>query len=194
MRPYRKAGVPMCQKLQEIHGYQPERILSSFYNEAAPYPVDVRAILKNMEIDCLPADISTLERSLQLQAGNILGMSAARGNDLLIVYSDALPPDEVNHVLAHELAHCCLHLPVSSEFHVELKTTGDFYSCPPQTGFDGFSPKKETEADEFAARLLLPEAEFRRQLSLDPRLDAERLAAVLRVPVSLAEIRLSSAS
>lgn len=189
MRPYRKMGVPMCQKLQDIHGFQPEQILNS-YGEAVPCPVDVRRILKNMRINCLSADVSNLERSLQFQAGTILGMAAARGNDLLIVSSDALPLEEANYVFAHELAHCCLHLPVSSEFHVELKTTTDFYSCPPQSGFDGFSARKEAEADDFAARLLLPEAELRRRLSQHPRPDAKQLAAVFQVPVSLAETRL----
>ena len=95
MQPYRKTGVPMCQKLQDIHGFQPEQILSS-YGGPVPCPVDVRTILKNMKIDCLSANVSDLEHSLQLQAGTILGMAAARGNDLLIVCSDALPPDEAN--------------------------------------------------------------------------------------------------
>lgn len=189
MRPYRKTGVPMCQKLQEIHGFQPEHILDR-YGKAAPCPVDVKRLLENMRIDCLSADVSTLEHSLQFQAGTILGMAAARGNDLLIVCSNALPPEEANYVLAHELAHCCLHLPVSSEFHVELKTTNDFYSCPPQSGFDGFSLQKEEEADAFAARLLIPEAELRRRLSQHPRPDAKQLAASFRVPVSLAKTRL----
>ena len=79
---------------------------------------------------------------------------------------------------------------------MELKTTNDFYSCPPmpQSGFDGFSARKETEADEFAARLLLPEAELRRRLSQHPCPDATQLAAVFRVPVSLAQSRLKLTS
>ena len=125
-------------------------------------PVDVEKILDQLEIPFRSEDFTSLEKRLNLRSGDgIVGMAFSKGNDLGILYSKELDDDAKNYVLAHELAHCVLHMEPNSRFHVELKMNCDLYSeeqdeSKPEEQRIKQDVKKEVEADEFAAALLLP--------------------------------------
>lgn len=149
----------MCDKLKEIHGLSPSQLLLKCW-QAPEYPVDMKKVLDSLRIPFGSLDFSQLERSLHLKRDNcILGMAFSQENDLRIITSDKLDSQTANYVLAHELAHCCLHMEPTSAFHVELKTSYDIYSDlihTPIKEIRGGDLEKEVAADIFAARILLP--------------------------------------
>lgn len=150
----RKGGKTMCKKLKEIHDLKPSDVLNKYYSQEK-HPIDVRTILAKMGIDCFSVDFAKLEKDLYLSGNDaILGIACSEGDDIKILYSNELGDADANYVLAHELAHCCLHLPVTADFHVELKTENDIYS--PAFKRSIFKKSKENEADRFAASLLIP--------------------------------------
>ena len=149
----------MCDKLKEIHGLSPKQILEKCW-QTPEYPVDMKKILSCLDIPFGSSDFSQLEKSLHLRRDNsVLGLAFSKGNNLQILTSNKLNPRTANYVLAHELAHCCLHMEPTSAFHVELKTSYDIYSdlvnSPAKEIRDG-DLGKEVTADIFAAQLLLP--------------------------------------
>lgn len=160
-RNIRKKHAHMCKKIKEIHGMHPEHILDKL-NINSCDKIIAQNILEKMEISCEPIDFSPLERDLFLDENDsILGIAFSEGDELNILYSNQLRDKEKNYVLAHELAHCCLHLPVSADFHVEMKIKDDIYSNSSSSYFSIFRNKrevvlKEKEADKFSANLLLP--------------------------------------
>lgn len=170
MKIRRKERVSVCQKIKEIHGLQPANILKTYLDSTASF-FDMQDILSKMKIPCIMTDFSELEEDLNLSKDDaIWGLAASRGENLIIVYSKKLDSSMRNYVLAHELGHCCLHLPASTEFHVELKAGKDFYSFYPDSSISlqkrlwmrGYSSlkgflSKESEADNFAIQLLPPD-------------------------------------
>lgn len=144
----------MCDKIKEIKNKTPNEILEE-YNEEQ-FPINSQRILKNMGIKSEVIDFTPLEKRIYLNGNDhIYGLSYSDKDDLNILYSKELDEKKVNYVLAHELAHCCLHLPVSAEFHVEMKTERDLYFPNPRYRIR--KRKKEREADVFAANLLIPD-------------------------------------
>ena len=98
-------------------------------------------------------------RSLRLNNNDaILGIAFSNGDELGILYSSKIDKDATNYVLAHELAHCCLHMKPAEEFHVELKVSHDLYAgVRGKSLFAGYKESyKENQADRFAADLLIP--------------------------------------
>lgn len=152
----------MCKKLKEIHEMNVSDILRTYCLQQKNFDceniVDIVEILNFLGIAHDVISFEELEKSLFLKGNDIiLGMACSEGDNVRILCSNNLDPKEKNYVLAHELAHCCLHLPVSAEFHVELKTKSDIYSsflAKPLR--DKQVSKKELEADLFAADLLIP--------------------------------------
>lgn len=158
-----KKGVQkyMCKKLREIHGMQPEDIRRKYNLDGV---IDMQVLLNQMGVMHRKNDFSTLEEKLFFNGNDsIMGMACTGENDLLILYGDKLDDKDRNYVLAHELGHCCLHLPVTSEYHVELKTKNDIYPIMNKLLYKlMFRNKdaKEHEADVFAANLLIPTNSF----------------------------------
>jgi len=202
----------MCQKIREIHGLQPVDILSAHLNSTASF-VNVQDILDKMGIPCMKVDFSGLEKELRLPKDDaIWGLAASRGEGLIIAYSKKLDFPMRNYVLAHELGHCCLHLPISAEFHVELKHANDVYSdsstflrvpswiralvflrTPSRIRAQSkeFS-QKESEADEFAAQLLLPDTLLHKYRSRSSPLTAQSLSKDFKIPIRFARDRLTT--
>lgn len=200
----------MCQKIREIHGLRPVDILSAHWDSTASF-VNVQDILDKMGIPCMKADFSGLEKELKLSKDDtIWGLAASRDEELIIAYSKKLDFPMQNYVLAHELGHCCLHLPISAEFHVELKQANDVYSDSltflrvpswiralaflrtpswARAKSKEFS-QKESEADEFAAQLLLPDTLLHKYQSRSSPLTAQSLSKDLKIPIRFAQARI----
>ena len=154
----------MCRKLKEIHDLKASDILHRYFVlQPAPHShINVSEILNMLNISHEPVCFEELEESLFLTGNDIiLGMACSQGDDVRILYSNKLRDKEANYILAHEFAHCCLHLPVSAEFHVEMKMRNDIYSSFLSKPLKNRqNSKKEKEADEFALELLLPSELF----------------------------------
>lgn len=147
----------MCDKIKKIKNKTPKEILDEYWDEH--FPVNSKMLLNKMGIKTEKIDFTPLEASLYLEGNDhICGLAYSQNDDLNILYSDKLNDIVVNYVLAHELAHCCIHLPVYAEFHVELKTEKDLYFPYPRTKRK--TKKKELEADIFATNLLIPNKKF----------------------------------
>ena len=185
----------MCKKLKEIHNLTPKDIFFK-YNVKFEDRIDVKKLLGKMKIKYMCADFSQLEKDLYV-AGNdaILGIASSSGDDLNIIYAEGLEENDVNYVLAHELGHCCMHLPPSAEFHVEMKTKRDIYSL--NTPLYIFKRQKhiilkEKEADRFAADLLIPTCEFMNLLSSDKALTIESIAKYFSVPEHVVRVKVDA--
>lgn len=197
---WRKGCASMCQKIKEIHGLQPADILSKYLDSTASF-VNMYDVLSKMEIPCIGADFSGLQKKLKLpKDDSIWGMAASRDKDLIIVYSKKLSRFMCNYVLAHELGHCCLHLPISAEFHVELKMGNDVYSDSSiplhrplwimrQRSSKKFQ-SKELEANHFAMQLLLPDILLDKYKSRNSLITAQDLSEHFKVPKHLAQARI----
>lgn len=198
---WRKERASMCQKLREIHGSQPDDILSRYLDSTASF-VNMKDILLKMGIPCFKADFSELERKLGLPKDDtIWGLAASRGEELIIAYSKKLDLAMQNYVLAHELGHCCLHLPISAEFHVELKRANDVYSDSSISLHRFFGTRKQTdpeefllkesEADKFAAQLLLPDTLLSKYQNRTCPPTARDLSKNLKVPIPFAQSKIN---
>ena len=155
----KKRRKEMCKKLKQIHDLKANDILHNYRLQRASHEyINITDVLDFLEIDYNVINFEELEKSLFLKGNDdILGMACSEGDEVRILYSDTLDAKDTNYVLAHELAHCCLHLPVSAEFHVELKVKNDIYSSFLSKPLkNNRIAKKENEADLFAADLLIP--------------------------------------
>ena len=193
----RRASVFMCKKISELHGLNPHTILSRYFDASSP-SVNAKDILNRMDIYVRKVDFAPLEDELYIKGKDqILGLAASSGDDVIILYSEILDPVMANYVLAHELAHCCLHLPVSTEFHVELKTRDDIYQIPRESSSDFFkvpsdNALREQDADQFTAQLLIPDILLNKIKSYADPPDATTVSTILGVPQKIALMRLTS--
>lgn len=157
-RAHKKRGdVSMCKKIHEVNSLTPEIVLQKFWDKTIP--VDVKHILQNVGILCRENDFSKLESALHINKGDaILGLALSHGDDLGILFSPRMDQASINYVLAHELAHCVLHLEPSEEYHVELKMSKDLYSSNKRKSVVSryLNSHKELQADRFAADILIP--------------------------------------
>ncbi len=157
-RVHKKRGdTGMCKKIREVNALTAEALLQKFWDKKIP--VDVKHILQNIGILCRENDFSKLETALGIEKNDaVLGLALSHGDDLGILYSPHMDRETINYVLAHELAHCVLHLKPSEEYHVELKMSKDLYSSNKRKYMISryLNSHKELQADRFAADLLIP--------------------------------------
>lgn len=192
MRKSGKGCVTMCKKIRDISGLRPRDIYEKYVNPSSAV-VDMKSVLDKMGIQTQCVSFLSLEQALLLDKNDhILGMAASNGDDLVVLYSKTLDNSERNYVLAHELGHCCLHLPVSSEFHVELKIKSDIYSAPGSSMTvlqklfrTRFLTKSENEADDFAADLLISDAFYKDLVRNNPSSSAKDLSRLANVTENL---------
>jgi len=119
------------------------------------FPVDIEGLIKRLGIKVIPFDFSELEQSEEYAAdfykkGNILGAAAANESVIGIFYKKDEHINRIRFTLAHELAHCCLHMTPSNyntyvDFRTEVKATKG----------------PEYEANVFAGEILMPEDTLR---------------------------------
>lgn len=154
----------MCDKLREISGKTAEEILEHS-GQIDKIPVNIERIIDSCGININKTDFNEIEQFMELDSGTrILGAVFTDGNELNVCYNsndyiDELPDiytseekkKKVEHrryfTLAHELAHCCLHMnPDSDRVFIEFRT--DHLNNDNQ---------KEREANIFAGELLIPQ-------------------------------------
>lgn len=175
----------MCKKLSEIHNKKPEDFLS----EGFCIPVDIESILKKWEIDCFSVDFDLIQNTLPFAGSTITGLSYARNDDIIIFYEKNEDYKKNRFTMAHELAHCCLHMDVNSACHIELQTSKDFlYKSNRKLKI--FNPKKEKEADKFARDLLIPTNPLIQILNKNLLNDINELAELFCVPIDVVQKKL----
>ena len=181
----RRKGIIMCKKLGEIHNKCP----ADFLKGVNSLPIDIEQILHNWKIDYASASFKDLQKALPLKNNEITGLAYAQGDDLLILYSKSSNKSDSRFTLAHELAHCCLHMNVDSSCHIELQTVGDVLNIS-MDKFRFFNRSKEQEADRFARDLLIPTNVLLLLLKRNPKISLKQLATFFVVPIEQMHIKL----
>lgn len=189
----RKGDLRMCEMIKKANSLTPEKTLEKYWDKKIP--VNIKGILTGIGIRFRERDFSELERTLGIAKDDaVLGLAFSDGNDLGILFSSHIDGDSANYVLAHEFAHCCLHLAPHEQFHVEMKLTSDLYS-------DSYSKtirerhhnsRKELQADKFAANLLIPRKPLIDFLSKNKEQRVEDIARHFHVPREIVRLRIKS--
>ncbi len=165
--PKKRGDIPMCKILKNLKNKTPEQILN-IYSQGNVLPVDIVSIAKNIGISLGSADFSKLEkkeafRKLVSERGHILGSVFIDNENVQIIYNNNLRDDEkYKHLsevdkqeklfrrqrftIAHEIAHCCLHMQEKDKYHIEYRTEQVDYTN-----------EKEKDANIFAGELLIPQ-------------------------------------
>lgn len=181
----KKRGIYMCKKLKEIHNMCPD----DFLNNVDSLPVDIEQILEKWGIGTVSVSFETLQKRLPLRNNKITGMAYAQGDDLLIFYSKKSNKATSRFTLAHELGHCCMHMPTDSACHIELQTVSDVLNVS-QDKFRLFNKTKEDEADRFARDLLIPSDVLLFLLKNESCLSLKQLANFFVVPIEEMRLKL----
>ena len=162
----KRGAINMCRILRELHGKDPSYILDKYYM-SNKIPIDIVSIAKNIGINLGSINFTDLEKSTIFkpfveERGHILGAVFINGEDVQIVYDNRFYEDtesgKLSNVdkkdkllkrqrftIAHEIAHCCLHMKESDKSHIEYRTD--------QNNDDMV---REREANIFAGELLIP--------------------------------------
>ena len=131
------------------------------------FPVEVKSVAMELSRQWYPDDAVTLVRGGSLGGfdGGLYRAPAGRQGWGIIYNKDVASPGRVNFTLAHEFGHYLLHR-VDYPDGIECSQTD-------VVGLDELLRKIELEANEFAATLLMPFHDFRRQIeaSLKPALE-----------------------
>lgn len=139
----------MCMKIKELNGLSANDLLLKT-GQADVFPIDIAQMCKDLHIVTKPFDFSEIENSPEIKPeiskrGNILGVVLAKDNQLAILYRQSDTTNRKRFTIAHELAHCCLHMSPDEDVHIEFR-------------FDETSESsKEINANIFAGELLIPE-------------------------------------
>lgn len=138
------------EKIQMLNESTPKELLAKF-DLGNEFPIDIRKLLSELEIVVIPYDFSSLEKSDEysqevIKNGNILGAVVPTDDKIGIFYRKFDSEKRIRFTLAHELAHCCLHIdPNNYSEHIEFRNTL----------FD--KSTHEVAANIFAGELLIPE-------------------------------------
>lgn len=139
-----------AERLTLLNAMNPQQILENMGVEDQ-FPIDIAGIIKTLGIKIIPYDFTEMEQRAEfakyvLQNGRILGAVTATDDAIGIFYKKDDRPNRIRFTLAHELAHCCLHMrPDNYISHVDYRT-----SEKAQVGM-------EYDANVFAGELLMPE-------------------------------------
>lgn len=160
MKNDRNESLKMCIKLKMLNGMNANDLLNKV-GQNDIIPVDVAQICRDLQIFTKPFDFSVIENNeeyqeLVMEKGNILGIVLAEEDNLAILYRDSDSKNRKRFTLAHELAHCCLHMSPTDEIHIEFRIDANS------------TDDKEMEANIFAGELLIPENCLRRIIGNSP--------------------------
>lgn len=145
-------------------------------------PIDIVSILSYYNINISHRDFSEIENCFDKKYiktyGNILGAAYIYDNGLTICYRRYDTFNRIKFTLAHELAHCCLHMSPDDKMHIEFRNSNQIESG------------KEYEANIFAGELLIPEHSLRKIYAqlISPLSTA--LAQIFSVSINVMESRL----
>lgn len=189
----RKGDLRMCEMIKKANSLTPEKTLEEYWDKKIP--VNVKNILAGVGIRFRKNDFSELERALEIDKDDaILGLAFSDGDDLGILFSSQIDRDSANYVLAHEFAHCCLHLAPHEQFHVEMKMSSDLYSDSHNKTIRERhnNSHKELQADKFAANLLIPTKPLIDYLSKNKEQRIEDVARHFHVPKEIIRLKIMS--
>lgn len=153
---------------------------------AERYPIDIKSIATEYTLQCFPDEPITLVKGAPLPGfeGALCRAPARKKGWGIIFNSDISSPGRVNFTLAHEFGHYLLH----------RLDHPDGVECIAQNmvRWDSEYAQIENQANEFAATLLMPFDDYRKQIDDDVkptlddlsacagRYDVSLIAAVLR--------------
>lgn len=143
---------------------------------------------------CIPVNPVVLAGKLGIKVYNakfsdqsLSAMVAKRGNDVTILLEQGEPPYRKRFSIAHELGHHFLHLLADGEI---VDKTTDFFRDSVEAGQElSEDRRKEIEANQFAAALLMP-AELIRE-AWPSRKSVEEMAELFNVSESAMGFRLA---
>lgn len=147
-----KRVTSMCKPISAIRDKSAQELLE-LGGQLGKIPVDIKSLLKELGISCLPYDFSELDIA-RCRAQNtklvdpILGALVTKGDNAVIFYreQDRIDGHRYRFTIAHELAHCCLgHFEVNdSTIHLVFRHEGST------------NDPKEVAANIFAGEILIP--------------------------------------
>ena len=187
----KRGDVGMCKKIREVNSLTPEIVLQKFWDQKIP--VDIKHILEKIGILYRENDFSKLESALRIEKDDaILGLALSHEDDLGILYSSRMDRDSTNYVLAHEFAHCVLHLEPSEKYHVELKMSKDLFSANRRKSLISryLNSHKELQADRFAADLLIPTEALLQFIEDVQNIDMAGIAKHFQVPKEIVRLKI----
>ena len=112
-------------------------------------PINISLLLHRLGIKEVAADFSDIEKILQYDSGEILGITFAQEKQVGIFYRSSDSINRRRFTMAHEIAHCCLHTDTLTDKHIELRSS--------KTQDD----PREYNANVFAGELLIPESSLK---------------------------------
>ena len=161
----------MSQVLTKIKDMSSDDILKQYYLENGTYdslkiPVDIVSICEKIGIKLGSIDFRNLEKIPPFsehvkKKGSIIGAVYINNCDTQIIYSNRWNDDiktmsetdkednllrRQRFTIAHELAHCCLHMNPQDKNHIEYRSDQD----------ESFNDNDERRANIFAGELLIP--------------------------------------
>ena len=134
----------MCEILKKLQGKTAEQLLIE-YGMQNDIPMDIEKLLRKIGIEVLPAPFEDIEEEIGLEKGDILGATLINDEAVTIFYRKEFYENRRKFIIAHELAHCCLHADSSKATHIQLRRESEENSL------------LEGEASVFAGQLLIPE-------------------------------------
>lgn len=138
----------MCAKIEELNGLSANEILQRTH-QSNLIPVDISQICYELGIRTQSTDFTPIEKSEFYQnqvtaKGSILGVVIVKNKDIAILYRDKDTLNRKRFTIAHELAHCCLHMKPTDDKHIQFRTDTNSNNA------------KEIAANKFAGELLIP--------------------------------------
>lgn len=126
----------------------------------------------------LPIDPVTLANAAGIKVhtaefsnGNLSGMISKRGPESVILVKQTDPNTRKRFTIAHELGHHFLHLTDQEDGAFVDDTINLFREQFQDHDHPAVNRQQETEANRFAAALLMPEPLMRREFALHPDID-----------------------
>lgn len=170
----------MCKKLSEIYQKKPEEFLVN-----VKIPIDIFKILDDKKIFVSDVDFNKLSLNRLFNKSEITGMACAHRDDLYLYYSSKTNADlkNIRFSIAHELAHCCLHMGKEASYHIEMRTKKDILDLQ-EDKLKSIDLIKEEEADKFARDLLIPTNLLITFLRKKKKTTLAELSSIFCVPAS----------
>lgn len=152
-----------------------------FLQENTTLPVDIIRILQKMNIDVIKESFDMLQERLPFKNTTIDAITYVEQSGLKILYDQHLDVKNKRFTLAHELAHCCLHMNANNYCHIELQTHSDIFGKE-KGKLVSSTVNQEKIADKFARELLIPSSSLFYLLNKSETLSIEELSDIYGVP------------
>lgn len=138
----------MCEVLKNMRNKSAMDLLKENGISLTPQ-INISLLLQRLGIKEVAADFSDIEKILQYDSGEILGITFAQEKQVGIFYRSSDSINRRRFTMAHEIAHCCLHTDTLTDKHIELRSS--------KTQND----PREYNANVFAGELLIPESSLK---------------------------------